>query len=433
MMEQLAIILPIIVLVAALGTGMPVAFGLVLAGVTGVAFFVGIEGGLSYLGTVLYRQSTYYSMIALPLFVLMGILAGRVGIARKLFDAAYTLVGRLTGGLANASIVASAMFAALSGSSVAAAAAFSPIIVSEMTRLKYDEKLSVGIVAASGTFATMIPPSINFLFYGFITNTSVGKLFMAGILPGILTALLYMISVIIRVKRNPALAPKPPSAFTTKEKLATLVPTWPALIIIVVVLGGIYLGVFTPTEAASIGALAVIILGLASRQLSMSIFKESIVHSAKISAMCILIIGGAFVFGYYLSVSGITPSVTGFIKELEVPRLVILGAILTIHIVLGTIMENFAIMGITLPMTFPIIVGLGFDPVWFGVLVLKTCEIGLVSPPLGLNCYVVQAATGVPLEKVFAGIFPFILVDIIVLAILVAFPQISLFIPGLMG
>jgi len=432
MSESVITILPLLALIALLLAGVPVAFALGVSGFVGVTMISGLAGGLNYLATVPYREAAHYTLLTLPLFLLMGHVASRAGITETLFDAAYKWLGRLRAGVAHASILAAAGFAALSGSSLASAAAFSPIVVREMKRLDYDEKLGMGIVAAAGTFACMIPPSIAFIVYGTLTHTSISELFMAGIIPGIMSALLYMISIAIRAKTNPALTPKVPAPFTVQEKLIVLGRAWPALVIIFVVLGGIYLGIMTPTEAGAVGAVGVVTIGLAKRYLSATSFKDSILDSAKTTATIFMIIIGAFIFGYFLSLAEIPQASLAFFAGLELPSWAILLLILAVYVLLGTFTDQIAILCLTLPITFPLAVGLGFEPVWFGVLVTKTVEIGLITPPLGLNVYIVQQATKEPLGKVFSAIFPFLAVDVITLALLIAFPQITLFLPGLM-
>lgn len=429
--EAVLIILPFALLFLLLASGVPVAFALGISGFVGLVMGFGLSVAFGYLQTTPYREASHYTLATLPLFLLMGYVASRVGITSSLFTAAYRWVGHLPGGLAQATCVAAAVFAAACGSSLASAAALSPVVLPEMERFNYDKTLAMGTVAASGTFAIMIPPSVALIVYATLTELSVGELFIAGIIPGILSALLYMLSILIRAKINPALAPPGPS-FTNRQRLASLGGVWPIGILIFIVIGGIYLGVMTPTEAGAVGAVGAVAIGLGKRQLGLGTFNKSILDSVKTAAMIFMIIIGAFIFGYYLTLTKIPQAIILFLSELPLARWIILGFILILYVILGTFMDQMAIICLTTPIIFPVIIGLGFDPIWWGIILVKTAEIGLITPPLGLNVYVIQGVTKEPLPKVFAGIVPFFIVDIITLAILVAFPQITLFLPGTM-
>ena len=415
-----------------LALGVPVAFALGISGFVWLTIAFGLPVAFGYLKTTPYREAAHYGLATLPLFLLMGYIASRSGITNSLFIAAYRWVGHLPGGLAQATILAAAVFAAACGSSIASAAALSPVVLPEMEKFNYDKTLAMGTVAASGTFAIMIPPSVALIVYATLTELSVGKLFIAGIIPGILSAFLYLVSIAIRAKLNPALAPPAPS-FTNRERLISLGGVWPIGIIIFIVIGGIYLGVMTPTEAGAVGALGAIAVGLGRRQLSMDNFNKSILDSAKTAAMIFMIIIGAFIFGYYLTLAKIPQTLIAFLAGLPLVRWIILVFILILYIILGTFMDQMAIICLTTPIIFPVIVGLGYNPIWWGIILVKTAEIGLITPPLGLNVYIIQGVTKEPLAKVFRGILPFFLVDLFTLTLLVTFPQITLFLPETMG
>ena len=431
MNEAILLWLPFVLLFVLLSLSVPVAFALGITGLVALTIGFGSTMAVGYLSTTPYRQAAHYTLATLPLFLLMGYVTSRTGVTASLFDFAYRWVGRIPGGLAQATVVASAIFAAACGASMASAAALTPIVVPEMKRLNYDKGLAMGTVAASGTFAIMIPPSLALIVYATLTELSVGKLFMAGIIPGILSALLYMVSILIRVKLNPALAPPAPH-FTNRERFASLGGVWAIGIIIFLVLGGIYLGVMTPTEAGAVGALGAVTIGLAKRKLSLKVFNNTLLESGKTSAMIFMIIIGAFLFGYYLTLVKVPQTLILLLSGFTISRWLVVALILIIYIILGTFMEQLAVVCLTVPIVVPVIVGLGLDPIWWGIIMIKTSEIGLITPPLGMNVYVIQSVTKEPLSECFRGIFPFFLTDLITLVILVAFPQVVLFLPGTM-
>jgi len=412
--------------------GMPVAFVLATVGLIGLSLGWGGSIAMNYLATTPYREAAHYTMATVPLFLLMGQFASQGGISRSLFETTYKWVGRLPGGLAMATILASAGFAAASGSSTAAAAAFSPIVLPEMKRYNYNVQLSMGAVAASGTFALMIPPSISFIVYGIITQTSIGKLFIAGIIPGIISAFVYIASIWIRVKINPSLAPLAPSPVSLREKFVSLKNIWTIATLILIVIGGLYGGVFTPTEAGAAGASGALIIVLLRYKMNWAQFQEAVLDSVKITAMIFMIIIGAFMFGYFLTLSKMPQNLIEWISGLNASRWTVLFIILFIYIIFGMFMDQMAIMVLTIPLVFPLITSLQFNPIWFGVVFIKTVEIGLITPPLGLNVYVIHGVTKQPMEEVFKGIFPFFICDVLTLLLLLAFPQIALFLPGRM-
>ena len=432
MSEAVLIVLPFVLLFLLLAYGVPVAFSLGISGFVSLAIGFGLPTALGYVQVTPYRQAAHYTMGALPLFLLMGYIASRSRMTNGLFDAAYAWVGHLRGGLAHATIIAGAIFAACSGSSIASAAVLAPVVMPQMERFKYDKKLALGTIAAAGTLAVMIPPSLVFIAYSLLTEVSVGKLFIAGIVPGILSAIMFMISVYIRVKMNPSLAP-PAQSFTLREKVTSLWEVIPIGILVFIVLGGIYLGVMTPTESGAVGACGGIVIGFVKRQLNMKGVMESMIETVRATAMIFFVIIGAFIFGYAMTLAQVPDVLVAFFSGLPFGRWVVMGLILIVYLFLGCLMDTLAMICITVPIVFPVIVALGFDPVWFGIILTKTVELGLVTPPVGLNVYVIQAATKEPLTKVFAGCFPFVYTDLITLLLLVAFPQISLFLVGMMN
>lgn len=414
--------------------GLPVAFSLGIAGFVGIWMGWDMDIALNYLQMTPYRQAAHYTLAAIPLYLLMGRFIHHGGLSTAMFTLAYKWFGRLPGGLAMATCMASAGFAALTGSTSATVAAIAPISIPEMDRFKYSKKLTLGVIGASGTFAIMIPPSITFIIYGLLTETSIAKLFIAGILPGIISAFIYLGLIVIRCKMNPNLAPLAPKDLVRwKDRFYAFKGIWHMFFLILLVLGGIYSGIMTVNEAGAIGAIGAFFVSLATGKLNFASFRESIKQAVSVSSMIFIVIIGAFIFGYFLSLGRIPQSMISWVGALEVSRWTILTLILAIYVLLGTFMDQVAIQVLTLPITFPLVTTLGFDPIWFGVIVVKTTEIGLITPPLGLNVYILKGVTNEPLETIFASVAPFLIADFLTLTILVMYPAISLYLPSLMG
>ena len=429
-------IIALLMLLVFLFIGVPIAINFIIIGFVGIIVLLGsVKPAISILGQSMYYVIASPAFAALPLFVLMGSFAARGGFARKAYDCLFKLTSRLPGSLAIATSFACAAFGAISGSSLATAALFGRIAMPEMDRYKYEKSLSLGTIASSGSFASMIPPSSGLIVYSMLTEQSIGKMFLAGVLPGLLTALAYVVSIIIRVKLNPKLAPTlKDKVFTPREKLESIKDTWSIFILILIVFGGIYSGLFTPTEAAAVGALATFIIGFFQGKLNkLDNVKESVGESAKTSSMIFLIIIGALFFSRFIAISQLTDKLSYAVQAWDVHRSVVLGLILVIWFFLGMIMIPTGIKALVLPIIFPVILLLGYNPIWFGIIIQKLSEIAVVTPPVGLNVYTLKGVVGkgTTLEEVFRGIWPFVLVDVIVLIFLLAFPDISLFLPNL--
>lgn len=429
-------ILAVIGFGALLALGVHIAICFLIAGLAVSVVIIGLGPALSLLGETLYYSIAVPSFAALPLFILMGAFAVRGGHARRAFDAVQKIASGLPGSLAITTCFGSAAFGTVSGSSLATAAIFGRIALPEMERYNYKRSLAAGCVAAAGTFAAMIPPSGLFIVYAIFTDQSVGKLFMAGIIPGLITAVVYSLSIVIRVRRNPELAPTviTEKRITWRDRLLSLRQMWAIFLLALIVLGGIYTGIFSPTEAAAAGAMAALVLGLLQGNIRrLSVVREALGESAQTTAMIFLIIVGALFFSRILALTGIPAQITLLIQGWDVPRIVVLMSVLVLWLFLGMIIISTGTFALTLPIVFPIMLSLGYDPIWFGVIALKMCEIAAVTPPVGLNVYALKGvAEGIKLEEIFAGIIPFVICDIIVLGFLVAFPQISLFLPTLM-
>jgi tripartite ATP-independent transporter DctM subunit len=423
----------------------PIAFGMAVVGFVGMIFAVGWSPGnefefergwdaaFSYASVEPFSFIASFPIVAVPLFLLMGYVAFHAGFTRDIYDTARVWMSRLYGGLAMASVAGCAMFAAVSGSSLATAAAMGKLAVPEMLRYKYDPGLSTGVVAASGTLGSLIPPSILMILYGIFTEESIGQLLMAGLIPGFLSALIYMVMVWVRARINPELAPRAEKS-SWSQKFISLKGTWSILALFIIVMGGIYSGIVTPTEAAAAGAAGSFILGFLARRLSWQNVKDALIETARQSANIFALVLGAKLFVGFIALTGVAGELTIWAGTLDIPPVMILLSLSLIYVVLGTFMDPLGMMLLTLPVVTPIIQDLGYDLVWFGVIMIKFLEIGLITPPVGLNVYILKGVVGdaVPLETIFKGILWFLAMDVITLAILIIFPDISLWLPTIM-
>ncbi len=410
----------------------PVGIALAVSGTLGYCVLNGIDVTLALLGSIPFEVSYNYDFSIIALFVLMGNFAMTSGMSRDLYSLARGLVGHWPGGLASATVVGCAGFAAVSGSSLASAVTMGRVSLPEMRRYKYHSTLATGCVAAGGTLGILIPPSTGFIIYALLTEESIGQLFLAGILPGILLAGLFMLAIALLTRLKPEIGPVGPR-LPWKERFTALFKSSALIGIVLVVLGGIYLGVFTPVEAAAIGAFLTFVLTIVRRKLTRESMRSCVLETVKTFAMAYLILIGAFLFNPFLALTEIPANLTGFIGSLDLPPMFVLILIVIGYIVLGTFLEGFAIMVLTVPIIFPMIVDLGYDPIWFGVLLVVVLEMGLISPPLGLNVFVVKGiAENVPMNQIFRGIIPFWLAMLACAALLIAFPDIALFLPKMM-
>lgn len=425
-------ILGMVVLLALMAAGMPVGAVMALIGFIGAIYIVGIDGALGVMGMVPYDDMWSYMLSSVPLFILMGAIIFHSGIAKFLYKAAHKWLGHLPGGLGMATVVACGLFAAVSGSSLAAAATMGKVALPEMDRYKYKKSFSTGIIAAGGTLGIMIPPSVIFIIYAMLTEESIGALFMAGIIPGILEIILYIGVIAIIIKLRPDYAAKAQRA-TFGEMVRSLPGIWPIFVLFVVVLGGIYFGFFTPTEAGAIGAAGALIISVASRWFSPQKMLSALSDTVRTTGMIFFIVVGAMIYSYFLAVTQLPFAIAEYAATSPLPPHGVLVIILLIYLVLGCFLDALAMLLLTVPIFTPVLFSLGFDPIWTGVIIVRVMEIALITPPLGMNVYVLKGvAKDVPLEQIFLGVLPFVAGDMVLLAILVAFPQISLFLPGLM-
>ncbi|OSQ51958.1 TRAP transporter large permease [Marivita geojedonensis] len=432
MSASVAGLLGIVALFALLILRVPVAFAMFVVGFLGIWALNGLNAATSLLASEAFTLASSPELVVIPLFILMGNVASHTGMSRQLFDAAYAVIGSIRGGLASATVIGCGGFAALSGSSVASALTMGKVALAEMERFKYDDRLSTGVVAAGGTLGILIPPSTGFVIYAILTEQSIGRLFLAGVLPGILLLSLFVLAVSVLCMLRPDFGPAGPST-TFGEKLRALSGAGPIVGVIFLTIGGMYGGLFSPVEAAAVGAGAVIVIGAVTRKLKLSMLWSAAKDSVVTTATVMLILIAAHMINPFLALSHMTELVGEFFVSLELGATGSLLVILAIYIVLGCFLEGFAMLVLTLPIFFPIVLELGIDPIWFGVLVVLALEMGLISPPVGLNVFIVKSvAPGVSLGRIFTGVILFWVMMLVTLAILVAFPQISLFLPNTM-
>ena len=410
----------------------PVGMAMGLVGVTGFGYLVGSGPALKMVGQTSMRTVTDYNFAVVPMFLLMGSFASTSGMSRELFRGANAFMGHLRGGLGIATIAACGGFAAICGSSVATAATFSRVAYPEMRRFGYPQSFSTGVIAAGGTLGIMIPPSTVFAVYGLITEQDVGKLFIAGVLPGALAVSMYMITISIIGAVRPGFLPTGKRA-SWPERIAALQEIWATMLLFIFVIGGIYGGLFTATEAAGMGAAGAFLIGIVRRRLSGPDIRRSLLEATRTTAAVFTVLIGALLFGYFLTVTQTPQKVTTFLTGLGLGRYGVLALIMLLYLVLGCLMDALAMIILTVPIIFPVIITLGFDPIWFGVLIVMTVELGLIHPPVGMNIFVIKSVVeDVRISTIFYGVLPFIITDILRLIILIAFPIIALYLPSQM-
>ncbi len=409
---------------------MPVAFAMALVGLVGFAYLADPGPALSLLAQDIFEQFSSYPLTVIPMFILMGTFAFASGISRRLYETSYTWVGQFRGGLTMATVIACAGFAAISGSTAATAATMGKIALPEMKKYNYDDTLATGTVAAAGTLGILIPPSTVLIVYGILTEESIGKLFIAGVLPGVLLSLSFVATVAILCLRNPTIGP-PGAPTSWKEKLRATTGILEAIILFLLAIGGLFLGWFSPTQAGSIGAGGALIIGLVRRQLTWRTFLEAGREGLRTACMVIFIITGAVIFGHFMAVSMIPFLLADWLETLPIHPMAVMGVIVLIYFIGGFFMDSMALVVVTIPIFFPVVMKLGFDPIWFGVIVVLVAEMGVITPPVGVNVFVIKGiAPDVPLEIIFKGILPFLASLIIVTVILIFFPQIATFLPS---
>lgn len=409
--------------------GMPVAIAMGVIGVIGYWWLNGWTGAAYILGGTPFESIFPYSFSVIPLFVMMGVFASRAGLSRSLFEMINGFCGHMRGGLAVTAVGACAMFGAICGSSLATVATIGRVALPEMKRHGYDESLSAASVAAGGTLGVLIPPSILLVIYGLLTQTSVGQLFIAALIPGALATLLYALAIIVRVRMNPAMAPTV-ERMAWRQRLTVVRRVWSVLALFLLVIGGIYLGWFSPTEAAAVGAVGAFVVALLSGAVDRTMLRESVAETAALTGMIFFILIGAGLFNYFLESTGLPNLLIRLSEESGLGSTSVLILILIFYIILGCFMDSMSMILLTVPVLAPVAIGLDFNMVWFGILVVSVAEIGLITPPIGMNLFVVQATSpGLTQTTVVRGIFPFILADLVRIVLLVAFPFLVLWLP----
>jgi C4-dicarboxylate transporter DctM subunit len=411
----------------------PVGMAMGLVGVTGYSFIVGPGPALKLVGQTSLRTVTDYTFGVIPMFMLMGAFVSVSGLSREMFKAADAFVGHLRGGLGIATVVACGGFAAICGSSVATAATFSTVAYPEMRRFGYPQSFSTGVIAAGGTLGAMLPPSTVLAVYAILTQQDIGKLFMAGVLPGLLAMAMYVATVALIVRVRPRFLPAG-EAKPWAERAGALRLVWAPLLLFLFVIGGLYGGFFTPTEAGGVGAAGAFILGALRNKLDGAKTREALLQATRTAAAVFTVLIGALLFGYFLTITQTPQKITAFLTGLGVGRYGILALIMGMYLVLGCLMDAMAMIILTVPIIFPAVTALGFDPIWFGVIIVMTVELGLIHPPVGMNVFVIKSVVkDVSFTTIFKGVLPFVATDILRLVILIAFPIIALWLPQRMG
>src|SRR6266536_2955743 len=406
-----------------LAAGMPIGFAMGLSAFVGTLLLIDAQAALALLGQTAYETAFTYNLSVVPMFVLMGYIAGGAGLSESLYRACNAWLGHRRGGLALATIGGCGAFAAICGSSIATAATMAQIALPEMRRYNYDDRLATGAVAAGGTIGILIPPSIIMVIYGLLTETSISHLFLAG----------FMLAIAVMTRINPALGP-PAERASSREKLAALKSVWGPGALFLLVIGGLYIGIFSPTEAASVGAVGAFVLGVINRGFNREVLASALLDTVKTTAMIFTILIGAILFNNFLILASMPTLVSGWIAALPLGKTAILMVIIGMYFVLGCLLDSLAMILLTIPIVFPIISALGYDPVASGIIIVMVVELGLITPPIGMNVFVIKGiARDVPLATIFRGAMPFVIAQIALILILVAFPQIALWLPSTMA
>lgn len=411
---------------------MPVAYVMGLIGLLGFMWVVSVPAGLSIVAKGFWTMFSSYDLTVVPMFVFMGTIAFYAGMGGRLFDTTYKFFGQFRGGLALATIFACAGFGAMCGSTNAEAAAMGKVTLPEMKRYHYDDSLATACVASAGSLAILIPPSALLIIYGIMTEQSIGRLFAAGILPGILLTILFALTIYIVCRFKPELAP-PGAKFSWKERISSLTGVIEMLLLFSLVMGGLFVGWFTPTEAGAVGAAGSLLIALVRRKLSWRAFLNSLADTTRITAMVFLIVTGAIIYSYFMAVTRVPFDLAAWVGGLGLPPAVVMAMIIFGYLIGGCFMDSLAMITLTVPILFPLVLSLGYDGIWFGIIIVLVAEMGVITPPVGINVYVIKGvAPEVPLETIFRGIFPFVGAIMVCIAIIIAFPQIALYLPNLL-
>jgi C4-dicarboxylate transporter, DctM subunit len=431
MTPSTAAIISVVVLIFLFILQMPVAYVMALVGFLGFMWMVSVPAGLSIVAKAFWTMFSSYDLTVVPMFVFMGTVAFYAGMGGRLYETTYKFLGQFRGGLALTTIFACAGFGAMCGSTNAEAAAMGKVTLPEMKKYHYDDSLATGCVAAAGSLAILIPPSALLIIYGILTEQSIGRLFAAGILPGALLTSLFALTIYIVCRFRPSLAPSGAKS-TWRERLVSLTGIMEMLLLFALVMGGLFVGWFTPTEAGAVGAAGAIVIALIRRKLSWNAFLNSLADTTRITAMVFLIVSGATIYSYFMAVTRVPFELSAWVGGLGVSPTLIMVIIIFGYLIGGCFMDSLALVTLTVPILYPLILGMGYDPIWFGIIIILVAEMGVITPPVGINVYVIKGvAPDVPLEIIFRGILPFLAAIIVCISILIAFPQIALYLPNL--
>jgi C4-dicarboxylate transporter, DctM subunit len=423
-------LLVILLLFALFALGLEIGFAMALAGFIGFAAMVNVDAALNLVAKDIYSVLSSYGFTVIPMFVLMGQVGASGGIAKALYDSAYRFMGHIPGGLAIGTVAAATAFKAICGSSPATAATFATIAVPEMDRYGYDRKLSCGTVATVGTLGILIPPSVVLIVYGILTETSIGRMFLAGIIPGLMIAFSFVVTLMGWSWMDPTMGPRGPKS-TWRERFASLPPVMGVIAIFILVVGGLMQGFFTPTEAGSVGTFAVLILTLVKKDMDLKRFVKAIMETLRIACMVIMLIAGATILGHFFAVTRTPYIVAQWLEGLQLDRNIVMLIIIGVYLIGGSFIEDLAFLILATPIFLPVVLKMGYDPVWFGVIVSVVTMIGIILPPVAINAFVVAGVTKVPIGTVYRGIYPYIVGMTICLLILLFFPEISLWLPNM--
>lgn len=418
-----------LVLIFLLAITVPIGVAMMLCGVGGLAMIIGLIPSLSLFGTTVMQSVVTYDLSIIPLFILMGALASRSGLSQELYDAFNAWLGGFRGGLALATVGACGAFAAICGSSVATAATMSKVALPEMKKYRYSDSMATGSVAAGGIIGILIPPSVILVLYGLLTESSIGDLFIAGFLPGILTILVFMIVISIVTRLHPESGPAGEKS-TWKQKLNATLKTWAITALFATVIGGIYFGVFTPTEAAGVGAFGALFIAFSRKRLNREMMKETLLETGQTSAMIFTILIGAITLNNLVIFSGLANALADFVSGLDMSPATVMLIILLMYLIMGCFLDALAMILLTVPIFYPIVLDLGYDPIWFGIIVVMVVELGLITPPIGMNVFVIKGmAQSVPLVSIYKGVLPFVIGQVVLIIAVFLIPEIALWLP----
>ena len=418
-----------LVLIFLLAITVPIGVAMMLCGVGGLAMIIGLVPSLSLFGTTVMQSVVTYDLSIIPLFILMGALASRSGLSQELYDAFNAWLGGFRGGLALATVGACGAFAAICGSSVATAATMSKVALPEMKKYRYSDSMATGSVAAGGIIGILIPPSVILVLYGLLTESSIGDLFIAGFLPGILTILVFMIVISIVTRLNPESGPAGEKS-TWKQKLNATLKTWAITALFATVIGGIYFGVFTPTEAAGVGAFGALFIAFSRKRLNREMMIETLLETGQTSAMIFTILIGAITLNNLVIFSGLANALADFVSGLDMSPATVMLIILLMYLIMGCFLDALAMILLTVPIFYPIVLDLGYDPIWFGIIVVMVVELGLITPPIGMNVFVIKGMVqSVPLVSIYKGVLPFVIGQVVLIIAVFLIPEIALWLP----